>query len=100
MLVQGVLGFSTFETVPAPMTAFSNGKKRRLTYLNIYIRKCVVIFKFALDIIYPRIFELEVALSEPMARCGRGQNRMRTSESEIETARHYHRNVRVDLVGF
>ena len=80
------------------MIAFSNGKKK-LTYLNIYIRKCVVIFKFALDIIYPRIFELEVALSEPMARCGRGQNRVR-SESEIETARHYHGNVRVDLVGF
>ena len=56
-----------------------------------------MIFNFAVDIIYHFIFELEVASSDPMARCGHGQNRMRTSGPEVETVRQYHGNVGVHL---
>ena len=35
-----------------------------------------------------------------MARCGHGQNRSMTSESEVETGRHYQENVYVDLGAF
>ena len=99
-LVGGVLRFGTFETLPAPMTAFSIGKKEDLHNFNSDIQNCLVMFNFAVDIMCHFIFELEVATSDPSARCGHGQNRSWTSESDVETVRQYHGNVCVNVCVF
>ena len=57
----------------------------------------MVIFNFSVDIILLFIFELEVNSSDPMARCGHGQNLTMTSESDVTNNGHCHGNVSVEL---
>ena len=60
----------------------------------------MLIFNFAVDIIFLFIYELEVASSDPMARRGHGQNLTMTSESDVTTSGYNHGNVCVELGGF
>ena len=82
------------------MTAFSIGKKEDLHNFNSDIQNCLVMFNFAVDIMSYFIFELEVATADPSARCGHGQNRSWTSESDVETVGQYHGNVCVNVFVF
>ena len=45
-------------------------------------------------------FDLEGASSDPMDRCGHGQNLTMTSESDVTISGYYHGNVCVELGGF